>query len=68
MPVCSGCSKENIVWEELIKKASKKMIVAIVAMVLLSESDPGYIAGVAMIAIACQWSLDMKYGQIDSTE
>jgi len=50
-------------WDEIIKKASKKMIVAIVAMFLLTSADPGYIAGVAIIAIACQWSLDMRYGK-----
>lgn len=56
-------------WDTILKKASsKKMIIAIVAMWLLSSADPGYIAAIAIIALACQWSLDMKLCKGADTE
>ena len=49
-------------WDKILEKASKKMIVAIVAMFLVVP-DTYLVAAIAVIAIACQWSLDWKFGR-----
>jgi len=50
---------------ELIKKVSKKMVAAIVAMFILyqAEANPIYILLIALVSISWQGVLDYKYGK-----
>lgn len=52
------------------EKMSKKQVVAIVGMVVLYmlTAHPGYVAGVAIIAIVAQTFLDRKNNIIDNDE